>query len=85
MMEEDNVYPDNYNKLTLTIELQLDFHLFEVVHPFDYLPYAESVLFEYCDGMVIDRTVIMKYPHGARLFIDGKEAGRLRDIFQEVA
>jgi hypothetical protein len=70
------------NELKLNIPLLPGPHEFVIMHPFDDVEYA--AMLEFCDSMVIDRELILRFPHGSRLFIDGNEAGRLRDIFEEI-
>jgi hypothetical protein len=53
-------------------------HLLEVMHPFEDIPLA--AVFDYFERIVIGRDVLMKFPHGARLFVDGEDKGRLRDM-----
>ena len=69
------------SQLILNIPLLPAPHEFVIMHPFDDIEYAAMI--EFCDGMVIDRELLLRFPHGSRLFIDGNEAGRLRDIFTE--
>jgi hypothetical protein len=67
--------------LHLDIDLLPDAHEFVIMHPFDDIELAS--LIEYCDGLRIEPEVIFRFPRGARLFIDGKEVGRLVDVFKE--
>lgn len=67
--------------LKLNVELSDGPHMFEIVHPFDYIPLA--AVFQDLQIMFIDPELISRFPYNSRLFIDGEEAGRLVDVFKE--
>lgn len=72
------------NELKLSIALLPGPHMLEIMHPFDDIPLA-AIFDEFETDVIIDRELFIRFPRNSRLFIDGEDAGRLVDVFQEVA
>jgi hypothetical protein len=65
--------------------LKTGVHLFEIMHPYDDIPYEGTAVSYFCSRLQISREVILRFPNNSRLFVDGRDAGRLVDVFTEEA